>query len=225
VDLVNNALYFIAKPVIAGQEPGDSLKIIFNDADHSVLIKNDRYMLYPEFYSAFKQKVGEKHSVVAVLNLLADQIGDYPVSDAVPLLFYQSKTSSGKSVEKATITTSRSQATDVTDTWNGAYHYTNGKLDEVKVSHDKETHFSKKVTYAGAAISAIKYYRNVEDRQVTNGTVIYSAGKISEVKLTEKVFEPGKDRQTTISTTFSKRGISSLKAMIMTQAEALALVK
>jgi Zn/Cd-binding protein ZinT len=221
-----NGLYFIARPIYSDQEATDSVRIGFSDADHSVQIsKNDHYLLYPAFYSWFKQQVQAKHSVMAVLNLLQDKIGDYPTADTFPLLLFTPQPQTGKSIQQAKVVTTRSQA-DMTDTWTCTYHYNKtGRLDSLRAAADKEIRFYKKINYAGNNASTTKTYSNVEDRQITDQTITFPIDNNSPLKVTERVFEPGKNLHTTLSTTFTKRNLGPVKSINMPQAEVLKLIK
>jgi hypothetical protein len=89
IKAANTGFYFYARTTRSGELATDSLRIDFKDAEQAVLInKHDRYMLYPKYYKTFKQEIASKHSVIALLNLLEDAIGDYPIAEALPLISY-----------------------------------------------------------------------------------------------------------------------------------------
>jgi hypothetical protein len=178
----------------------DTLVVEFQDADKKVLINKDIYSLFPAFYSQFKQTVLVKHSVLAVLELLEDCIGDYPIETALPLLLFSPQTA--KRIRSANIITRRSQA-DMSDWWKCVYHYNkNGKLSAVTAASAEETRFSKKVSYNGARIMNIKTYRSLESRQVTDRTIFYARYPL--LKWQEHVLETGKNRESELTVTLKR---------------------
>lgn len=46
------------------------------DAKHTVLVNQDEYRLFPEFYAKVKQEVGKRHSVIGLFGLLEDYLED-----------------------------------------------------------------------------------------------------------------------------------------------------
>jgi hypothetical protein len=222
----NGGFYLISRPIYS-TDAADSIRIGFSEADHTILInKTDRYQLHPAYYTWFKQQVQTKHSVMAVLRLLEDNIGDYSIEDALPLLLYTPQAGVDKHILQGMIITKRSQSDEVTDTWKCTYHYNKtGKLDMVKAASGKETRFSKKIIYTGGIVAGIKLYRNIESRQVNNAVITYNAGKKQVIKYTEDTEETGKNLETTLVTTFTKRELANIKKLNISQAEVLSLVK
>ena len=173
----------------------DTLRLDFNDASLVLGVNEDRYQLYPEYYRQLKQKVMIKHSVMAILMLLEDGIGDCQIEEALPLMLFTPQIA--KHVQSATITTQRTQA-DMKDIWHCVYHYNgNGKLDSVSAASDEETRFSKKIVYKRGKISSIKTFRNIEDRQVSSRTISYADP--STLRWKEVVEETGKNRETELN--------------------------
>ncbi|RWY46069.1 hypothetical protein [Mucilaginibacter gilvus] len=160
-------LYLYVAPIFSGQVKPDSLRIDFNDLEHTVLINTkDRYVLYPAYYALLKQEVSLKHSVMSLLGLLAYAMGDYPFEDALPLIRYTPHVS--QQIQHARIVTQRSQA-DRNDSWECAYRYNkNNKLLSVSAADGKLIRFRKQVSYKGGRISYIRSYLNIEYRQITD---------------------------------------------------------
>jgi hypothetical protein len=224
---IKGGIYLIAKPLFSNQEKPDSVKITFNDRDQSVMVNNtDRYQLYPAYYTSLKKQALAKHPVTAILSLLVDNIGEYPIEDALPLLLFQAEQQTTKHILQAKVVTKRSQADDVTDTWNCTYQYNKeGKLTLVKAASGGETYFSKKVTYAGSSASLIKWYKNIEDRQITNRSIRYQSNKKQILHWTDSVTETGKNLETTLISTLTRKDISKVNKMNASQAEILSLIK
>lgn len=222
----NGGFYLISRPIYS-TDAADSIRIGFSEADHTILInKTDRYQLYTAYYTWFKQQVQTKHSVMAVLRLLEDNIGEYPIADALPLLLYVPQGGIDKHIMQGKVITKRSQSDEVTDTWNCTYRYNKaGKLDMVKAASGNETRFSKKIMYKGANVASINLYKNIESRHVTDGIITYNAGKKQVIKYTQDTEQTGKNLETTLVTTFTKRDLANVKKLNISQAEVLSLVK
>ncbi|MGY4537846.1 hypothetical protein ACVW0P_002265 [Mucilaginibacter sp. UYNi724] len=200
------------------------MQINFKDAEHAVMInQHDRYILYPGYYKTFKQEITSNHSVMALLNLLGDAIGDYPIADALPLVGYTPQVN--QYVKRATIVTQRSQA-DMTDTWKCTYRYNKkGKLTAASAADGKLIRFSKKITYRGDAAAAMQCYLNIEDRQVTDKTVSYYRNNRNLIKWQEHVLVTGKNRESDTSTSFTWNDLGMFRNMNPTEAEILNLFK
>jgi hypothetical protein len=223
--VANDAVSLIAKPVDEN-EPADSLTIRFDDAVHGVLVNKDSYKLYPAYFREFKQAVLVKHSVMAVLGLLQDKLGDYPIQNVLPLLLFSPKMGTAKGIQQARVVTVRSQSDEVRDTWDCVYHYNKkGKLIAVIASADHLVYFSKNIRYSGTSISTIKYDRNIEDRQVTDGLITYTPGNAAVLKCQEEVLETGKTRETSLKFTLGKKALGPVKSMVMSRTEVLGLIK
>jgi hypothetical protein len=192
VSVTAGGVYFIANT--------DTLTIKFEDAGKKVSIHHDVYRLYPAYYSRLKQAVLEKHSVMALLGLLEDGIGDYPIGDALPLCLFTPQTA--RQIRSATIITQRSQA-DLLDTWNFVYAYNkNNKLAAVIAKNREETRFSKKVSYKGSSIRSLKIYRNLESRQETDRLITYAHYPV--LQWHERVLEVGKNRESEFTVTLKR---------------------
>jgi hypothetical protein len=192
VSVTAKGVYFIAN--------ADTLTIKFQDDGQKVSIHNDVYRLYPAYYSRLKQAVVEKHSVMALLGLLEDGIGDYPIEAALPLCLFTPQTA--MHIRSAKIITQRSQA-DLLDTWACVYSYNkNNKLDAVIAKNREETRFSKKVSYKGNGIRSLKIFRNLESRQETQRTITYAYYPV--LQWDEQVLEVGKNRESEFTVTLKR---------------------
>lgn len=221
-----NDTYFYIHPIFSDQEAADSMRIRFSDIDNSILINDDHYILYPKFYNQLKLQVKTAHSVMALLSFLEDNIGDYPITEALPLLSYDPEDRMDKRIKEAKIITARSQSDEIKDTWDSRFHYNSfDKLDSIQAVQHKEIGFSKDINYKGQKVMTVRTHRNIEDRQITDQIITYPVTNKSLLKLSEHVIEPGKDRETILSITFKKQALSHIKAMDMSQAEVLSLIK
>jgi hypothetical protein len=170
--------------------PSDSLSISFNDARNQVLISRDSYILFPSYYKQFKQAVLVNHSVLAVLSLLEDGIGDYSITEVINLLKFDDQTSS-KRILEAKVETQRSQA-DIKDVWNCTYRYNKSRtLLSVNAASGKDIRLKKNIIYRGGSMSTIKIYRNIEDRQIINSTIKYTGNRYKIIQ-NDAVLETGK---------------------------------
>jgi hypothetical protein len=210
ISAVKDAYYFYARTTRSGDVSTDSLRINFKDGEHTVLInQHDSYILYPGYYKNFKKEITSNHSVIALLGLLGDAIGDYPIEDALPLIKYTPQVN--QYIKHATVLTQRSQA-DMADTWACTYRYNKkGKLAAVSVADGKLIRFSKKVIYNGTRAAAIQIYLNIEDRQVTDKTVSYSSSNRNLIEWQEHVLETGKNRESDISGRFTSHDLGKLR--------------
>lgn len=209
--------------LVIGQS--DSLTIRFSDSEKEVRVNKDTYKLYPHYYQQFKQAVLTNHSVIATLRLLEDQIGDYPIENLLPLLQFATPANETM-IRNAKIETRRSQADDVKDTWYCTYQYDkSSKLRSVIAAAGKVIRFKKIISYNGNEASAIKLYRNIEERQILNRTIAYASNNKLLVKWQDVVLETGKNRQTILNTTLQKKITGSVKHVIMQPAEVLGYIK
>jgi hypothetical protein len=224
IGAVKDAYYFYARTTRSGDVSTDSLRINFKDAEHTVLInQHDSYILYPGYYKNFKKEITSNHSVIALLGLLGDAIGDYPIEDALPLMGYTPQVN--QYIKHATVLTQRSQA-DMADTWACTYRYNKkGKLAAVSAADGKLIRFSKKITYDGTRAAAIQSYLNIEDRQVTDKTVSYSRSNRNLIKSQEHVLETGKNRESDITTSFIWNDLGMFRNIDLSEAEILNLFK
>ncbi|MGZ3873690.1 MAG: hypothetical protein ACXVJD_12280 [Mucilaginibacter sp.] len=218
-----NGLYLYSR-LLPDKQPTDSLRIEFQDVKNTVMVnRNDRYVLFPTYYNRFKQQVKARHSIAVLLNLLADGLGDYPITSALPLLHY--KPQSDKQIRKATVITQRSQA-DMRDTWTCSYYYgKNNKLDSVHAKSTDETRFYKKVRYHASKPVSVSTYLNIEDRQVTYKTTRYDDSNRNLLKWQEQVDELGKNRETTLSVALTRHDLGQMQKIEPTNAEVLQLLK
>jgi len=221
----NKGLYLNIKPVLNNSDANETLRILFQDSDHSLLInQTDRYVLYPKFYSLLKQQVNDKHSIISLFDFLEDYLEDYAISDIYPLLLSANQGRWGKNILQSKITTLRSQS-EVKDTWNFKYQYNSvGKIETVKAASADEVHFSKKIRYLSPEAIEMTTYRNNEDRQITSRKAIYSPSKSVPLKWKDNVEETGKNLETEIATTMTRRSLGKMNSIRMNQAEVLKLV-
>lgn len=226
--LVNTkkGLFFIANRLFSNEDETDSLHIAFDDRKYMVLVgKTDQYVLFPANYSAFKQQVNHQHQVLSLLKLLQDNIGDYPIESLFPLIMVSKSDKFNKLIQQAKIITPRSQSDEIKDTWTCIYTYNQaGKIISVKASSGQEVRFYKMLTYNTGGI-AIKIHQNIEDRQIVDRKMAFNPQKTGAIKWTDQVLETGKNVQTDLITTLTKKDIQSVKKANMSQAEVLNLVK
>jgi hypothetical protein len=220
---LKNGIYLYSRP-LPGEQVSDSLRIDFQDEKNTVLInKTDRYVLFPTYYARFKQDVNVKHSIMALLNLLADAIGDYPIADVLPLLNYAPQLD--KQIKKAKVVTQRSQA-DMKDTWTCNYYYNKyNRLDSVSAKSPEEIRFYKKVRYRLSKPASVSTYLNIEDRQVTEKTIRYDNSNHNVLKWVEQIDELGKNRETTLSVTLTRHDLGQMQKIEPTNAEVFQLLK
>jgi hypothetical protein len=221
---LKDAYYLYARTTHSEDVSTDSLRISFKDAEQAVLInQRDRYVLYPGYYKTFKQEITSKHSVIALLGLLGDAIGDYPIENALPLTGYTPQL--GQFIKHATILTQRSQA-DITDTWTCTYRYNKkGKLAAVSATDGKLIRFSKKIIYNGTKAATIQCYRNIEDRQVTDKTVSYNRDNRNVMEWQEHVLETGKNRESDILNNFTWHDLGMFRNIDLSDVEISNLFK
>ncbi|KQM68543.1 hypothetical protein ASE74_24015 [Pedobacter sp. Leaf216] len=222
----NNGLNLHIKSVLSNSDVNEGLKVIFQDSDHSVLInQNDRYILYPKFYSLLKQQVEVKHSILSLFDFLEDYIEDYEITDIYPILLSANQGRWEKKIQQSKVTVKRSQS-QLKDTWNFKYQYNNkGNIESVKAASADEVHFSKKISYLNPAAIEMTTYRNNEDRQITSRKAVFSPSKSIPLKWKDNVEETGKNLETEIFTTIARKSLSKIKLIHMTQAEVLKLVR
>ncbi|MGM9476729.1 hypothetical protein ACS5PU_09870 [Pedobacter sp. GSP4] len=222
----NKGLNLHVKSVLSNSDVNEGLQIIFQDSDHSLLInQTDHYVLYPNFYASLKQQVKVKHSILSLFDFLDDYLEDYAIIDVYPLLLSSNQGRWGKNIQHSKITTLRSQS-EVKDTWDFKYQYnSSGKIESIKAASADEVHFSKKISYLNPAAIEMTTYRNNEDRQITSRKAIYSPTKSIQLKWNDNVEETGKNLETEISITITKKNLGKVKSIRMTQAEVLKLVK
>lgn len=217
-------LYLRAKSILNGAGSIEPLKITFSDAKHTVLINQDEYKLFPEFYAKFKQQVGKRHSVIGLFNLLEDYLEDYSISDIYLVLLSDSHERWGKGIRQSKITTQRNQS-DLKDTWNYKYQYNcSGKLELVKGTSAEETHFSKRMNYLNPGLIEMNIYRNTEDRQIISRKASYNPLKLNLLKQTDHIEITGKNTEVIITTTIGRKILGKLKSLRMSQAEVIRLV-
>ncbi|WP_426327071.1 hypothetical protein [Pedobacter sp. R-06] len=220
----NKGLYLRAKSILNGADSIEPLKITFSDAEHTVLVNQDEYKLFPEFYTKVKQQVGKQHSVIGLFDLLEDYLEEYSINDIYQVLLSDSHGRWGKGIRQSKITTQRSQS-DLKDIWSYKYQYNrSGKLGLVKGTSAEETHFSKKMSYLNPGLIEMNIYRNTEDRQIISRKATYNPLKLNLLKLTEHVEITGKDKEAIITTTIGRKIIGKLKSLRMSQAEVIRLV-
>lgn len=220
----SKGLYLHAKSILNGGGSIEPLKITFSDAKRTVLVNQNEYKLFPEFYAKVKQQVGIKHSIISLFNLLEDYLEDYSINDIYQVLLSDSQERWGKGIQQSKITTQRSQS-DLKDTWNYRYQYNrSGRLELVKGTSAEEIHFSKKMSYLNPGLIEMNIYRNTEDRQIISRKVTYNPSKLNLLKLTEHIEITGKDTEVITTTTISRKIIGKLMSLQMSQKEVIKLV-
>ncbi|NMN38502.1 hypothetical protein [Pedobacter sp. SG918] len=220
----SKGLYLHAKSILNGERSIEPLKITFSDSKHTLLVNQDEYRLFPEFYAKVKQQVGMKHSILGLFNLLEDYLEDYSIRDIYMPLLSNNNEQWGKSILESKIITKRSQS-DLKDIWSYKYQYNrSGKLELVKGTSADEIHFSKKMSYLNPRLIEMSIYRNTEDRQIISRKASYNPLKLNLLKLTDHVEITGKDTAVIITTTISRKIIGKLKSLRMSQAEIIRLV-
>ncbi|MHA4895747.1 hypothetical protein ACXZ1K_13420 [Pedobacter sp. PWIIR3] len=224
LQLSNNGLFLVCKPLVPGQQMKDSLRIAFLDKTQTLRINNnDNYTLFPDYYKLVKRQVESRGQITALLFLLSDAIGDYPISNVLPLLEFYPQ--SNKRIRQAKVVTQRSQA-DVQDTWVCQYYYNkSNKLDSVNASSSEETRFTKKIHYNGAKISSIDSYLNIESRQTVDRSISYNRTNRYLIKSQERFYETGKNRETISTVTSTQHYSGMLRNMEPSIKEVLELLK
>ncbi|GGH19833.1 hypothetical protein [Pedobacter zeae] len=214
-----------AKSVLNNSETADGWQITFSDAEHLMRVNQDHYVLYPKFYASVKQEINTKHSIIGLFDLLEDYLEDYSIRDIYPVLLSENRARWSKTIQKAKITTQRSQS-DLKDTWDAKYVYNSlDKLKSIKAASAEETHFSKKMSYVNSGTIKMDIYRNTEDRQIISRQVIYSPLKINQLKITDQVEETGQNKETILITTINKKKIGKVKSLYLSPVEVKQLVK
>ncbi|HEX8357743.1 MAG TPA: hypothetical protein VF610_10035, partial [Segetibacter sp.] len=165
-----------------------------------------------------------KHSLLGLFVVLIDNIGDYSLSNIYPQFLSSGSGRLGKSIQKAKIVTQRSQAA-VRDTWICKYYYNKrNKLDSLTAASKEEVRFRKKVNYTQASSITIASYRNIEDRQITSRKETYPLTG-AWLKLAGQLEETGKNLDTELSATLTKKNLGQIKSLKMSQAEVLKLIR
>jgi hypothetical protein len=218
----NNELYLYSRSI--DQQTTDSLKIDFIDSVYTVIInKHDRYVLYPNVYALLKNDVHKKHKITAIMRLLNDALGDYPIADALPLFAFQPDFS--KQIRHATIVTKRSQS-DLTDTWSCTYKYNrHALLYQIIAEAGKDIRYTKNVHYSTPNVTQVHTYLNRESRQIVNQSISYFPSKQTRINWQDDIYEPGKDRETKTSVTQIAEDLNQLQSMEPSFAEILSLLK
>ncbi|WP_295769343.1 hypothetical protein [uncultured Mucilaginibacter sp.] len=205
------------------QQQVDSLNLTFNDAIFKLTVNlTDRYFLFPDTYKRLKAMVG-KHQLTALLNVLSDNIGNYPISDV--LTFIRIRPQVSRHIRRAFITTKRNQS-DLTDDWVCNYVYDrNGYLKQLKVSSGNVIRYAKSVKSVLQNAVAMSTYLNIEDRQITEQKITYFPSRPPSVKWQENVYEPGKDRTTKALISVSSKYLGSLQGVELPVDEVLRILK
>ncbi|WP_162618675.1 hypothetical protein [Pedobacter yulinensis] len=219
-----NTAVLRARALNTNSELADSLTMDFNDKDYSIRInRRDLYLLYPEYYKQVRQQIYTDQSVMGVFGLLEDNIGDYPVDLVHPLLL-TTRARLDKRLRSASIVTPRSQSDDIKDTWNCVYDYgKDGKLLSVKAASGDDVRFRKQLSYPAGGAIAMKVYRNIEDRQITERKMTLQPASAERVKWQDHIVETGKNRETELSAILYKNPAQPVASMNLAQAELLKL--
>lgn len=218
------SLWLYSHPLLTNELTKDSTRIDLKDETNTVIINGrDRYQLFPGAYAIFKEQVVGKHSLMALLTLLADGLGDYPISSALTLVNYRPVLA--KQIKQAIIKTQRSQA-DMIDTWMCNYLYNKSqKLGSVVARSGEEIRFTKKVLYQKGGSVRIDTYLDIESRQTTNRSTYYGRNERAPIKWTELYLETGKNRETKSSATLTWHDLGMLQNQEPSNAEILEILK
>lgn len=221
---VGSSLWLYSHPVLSDGSSTDSTRIDFQDETTTVIInESDRYQLFPDSYSRFKDETAGKHSIMALLNLLSDGLGDYPILATLPLVNYRPVVA--KQIKQAIIKTQRSQA-DMIDNWTCRYFYNRyQKLDSIVARSAEEIRFTKKVRYQKGGLVRINTFLDIESRQTTNRFILYDHNEDAPVKWRESYFETGKNRETSSSITLTWHDLGMLRDQEPTKAEIIKMLK
>lgn len=184
--------------LIKDNEIYDSLKIKFSDKFNSVLINGrDAYYLNSKYYIELKQKVKFNNSILDLVDLLDDNLGDYPYQFA-----YLNKISTNNKyfnknfkIKKAKIITNRTQSNQQ-DIWNVTYCYDKDNVlkSVSKKSLDNEVSFEKKLLLKKGTEYIYKIYINVESRYEDNDELTFDI-KNNDFKLLHSRFHFGSLRE------------------------------
>lgn len=219
-----STLWLYSHPLLTDELKEDSMRVDLQDKTHTVVTnRRDYYQLFPDAYAHFKDETAGKHSIMALLNLLSDGLGDYPIS--ATLLLVNFRPVFAKQIKQASITTQRSQA-DMIDTWTCQHFYNRlQKLDSIVARSAEEIRFTKKVLYQKGGAVRIDTYLNIESRQTTNKSAFYGSNERAPVKWRNLYLETGKNRETQTNVTLTWHDLGMLRKQELTKAEVLELLK
>ncbi len=219
-----SSLWLYSHPLLADGSTTDSIRIEFQDKTNTVIInKQDRYQLFPDSYAHFKEKTARKHSIMALLNLLSDGLGDYPISATLPLVNFRPNVV--KQIKQATLNTQRSQA-DMIDIWTCRYFYNRSqKLDSIVAKSAEEIRFTKKINYLRDRSFRVNTYLNIESRQTTDRSILYDHNERVPVKWRESYLETGKNRETSSRITLTWNDLGMLRNQEPANAEIMKKLK
>ena len=160
---------------------------------------------------------------MALLNLLSDGLGDYPILATLPLVNYRPVLA--KQIKQAIIKTQRSQA-DMRDTWTCQYFYNRSKkLDSIVAKSAEKIRFTKKVNYLRDRSFRVNTYLNIESRQTTDRSTLYDHNDRAPVNWRESYFETGKNRETSSNITLTWNDLGMLRNQEPTYAEIIKILK
>ena len=219
-----SGLWLYSRPVLSDGATTDSIRVDFQDKTTTVIInEQDRYQLFPGAYARFKEETAGKYSIMALLNLLSDGLGDYPISATLPLVNYRPVVA--KQIKQAIIKTQRSQA-DMIDTWTCRYFYNRSqKLDSIVARSAEEIRFTKKIHYLRDRSLRVDTYLNIESRQTTNRSILYDHNERAPVKWRESYLKTGKNRETSYSIKLTWNDLGMLRNQEPTNAEIIKMLK
>ncbi|WP_406824868.1 hypothetical protein [Pedobacter sp. KACC 23697] len=222
----NKGLYLTAKPILSDAEVPNKLQIKFSDTEHAMLInQQDKYVLYPKFYTSIKHEINTTRTVIGLFDLLEDYLEDYSIRDIYPTLLSENRIRWDKTIQHAKITTQRNQS-DLKDTWDYKYQYNNqSKLVSVKATSGEEIHFSKKMSYINSSVIKMDVYRNTEDRQILSRKVVYNPLKNNQLDISDQVEETGQNKETMLITKIHSKNIGKVKSLYLSREEINKLIK
>jgi hypothetical protein len=205
------------------QQHEDSMHFMFDDAALMITVdRTDRYILFRDAYKNLKAMI-QKRQLTALLNLLNDNMGDYPIKDV--LTFIRMHPQVSKQIRLAYITTRRSQS-ELTDHWVGTFAYDRfNHLKQLKVSSGNVIRYTRLVNSVSQNAVAVSTYLNIEDRQITEQKITYSPAILPSFKWQESVYEPAKDRTTEALISVSAKDLGSLPGAELSINEVLRILK
>ena len=217
-------LWLYSRPVLSDESSLDSTRIDFQDETTTVIInESDRYQLFPDSYARFKEETTRKHSIMALLNLLSDGLGDYPILATLQLINYRPVIA--KQIKQAIIKTKRSQA-DMIDTWICQYFYNKSqRLERVVARSEEGIRFTKKVNYLRDRSFRVNTYLNIESRQITNSSILYDHNELVPVKWRKSYLETGKNCETSYSIILTRNDLGMLRNQEPKNAEIMKMLK
>lgn len=167
--------------IIDEKDISDSIIIKFLDESKSITInKHDTYFLNSPYYNELKQKVKQNNNVLDLIDLLDDNLGDYPYQFSYLKRISSNKKYKSKNFKiiRAKTVTNRTQS-DLADIWNITYKYdqNNNLTSVIKKSTEDEVGFEKKLLFKKGSEFKYKIFNNVETRYEDNDEITFDIQK------------------------------------------------